>query len=225
MRRAGVPSVNLFAWSRYSEDGGPRDVESIAVAVREIISVHEQPADAGGELIAQIATGDRDALTALYHRERQPLFAYLLHLTGDVGVAEEVLQDTFVAVWKSAGSFAGRSSARTWLFGIARRQAHNTLRRRSLPRANVAAAERLPDTRPEPEERVITAATRAEVVAAMTQLSHDHQEALVLAFAHDLSYQEMADLLGIPVGTVKSRLHGAKRALKELFGAQREATG
>lgn len=193
-------------------------------AVREITSVHERPADAGGELIARIASGERDALTELYHRERHPLFAYLLHLIGDVEVAEEILQDTFVAVWKSAGSFAGRSSARTWLIGIARRQAHNTLRRRSVPRANIAAAAHLPGTLPEPEERVITAATREEVVVAMTHLSPDRREALVLAFAHDLSYQEMADLLGIPVGTVKSRLNGAKRALKGLLGAQREAT-
>lgn len=193
-----------------------------SIAVREITSVHERPADVGAELIARIASGDRDALTALYHRERQPLFAYLLHLTGDVGIAEEVLQDTFVAVWKNAGSFAGRSSARTWLIGIARRQAHNTLRRRALPRATIAAAEHLPGALPEPEERVIAAATRAEVVAAMTHLSPDRREVILLAFAHDLSYREMADVLGIPVGTVKSRLNGAKRALKELLGAQRE---
>ncbi len=193
-----------------------------SIAVWGITSVHERPADAGGELIARIASGDRDALTELYHRERQPLFAYLLHLTANVEVAEEILQDTFVAVWQSAGSFAGRSSARTWLIGIARRQAHNTLRRRSFPRADIAAAEQLPGALPEPEERVIAAATRAEVVAAMAHLSPDRREALVLAFVHDLSYQEMADVLGIAVGTVKSRLHGAKRALKELLGAQRE---
>lgn len=195
-----------------------------SIAVRESARVHEQPADAGEELIARIASGDREALTALYHRERQPLFAYLLHLTGEAGIAEEVLQDTFVAVWKSAGSFAGRSSTRTWLIGIARRQAHNTLRRRSVPRADIAAAEHLPGTLPEPEAYALTAATRAEVVTAMRYLSADHREALVLAFAHDLSYQEMADVLGIPMGTVKSRLNGAKRALKELLGTQRERT-
>jgi RNA polymerase sigma factor (sigma-70 family) len=197
-----------------------------SIAVRESARVQEQPADAGGELIVRIASGDREALTTLYHRERQPLFAYLLHLTEDVGIAEEVLQDTFVAVWKSAGSFSGRSSARTWLIGIARRQAHNTLRRRSLPRASadIAAAEHLPGPSPEPEERAITAATRAEVIAAMAHLSPDHRQALVLAFVHDLSYQEMADILTIPVGTVKSRLNGAKRALKELLGTQWERT-
>jgi RNA polymerase sigma factor (sigma-70 family) len=195
-----------------------------SVGTWEIGSVHERPADAGGELIARIASGDRDALTELYHRERQPLFAYLLHLTANVEVAEEVLQDTFVAVWRSAGDFAGRSRARTWLMGIARRQAHNTLRRRVLPRADIAAAAHLPGTLPEPEEHATTAAAREEVVAAMAYLSADHREALVLAFAHDLSYQEMADVLGIPVGTVKSRLNGAKRALKALLGVQREAT-
>lgn len=195
-----------------------------SVGTWEIDGVHERPANVGGELIARIASGDRDALTELYHRERQPLFGYILHLTANVEVAEEVLQDTFVAVWKSAGNFAGRSSARTWLIGIARRQAHNTLRRRTPPRADIAAAEHLPGTLLEPEERAITAGTRAEVVAAMAHLSADRREALVLAFVHDLSYQEMADVLGIPVGTVKSRLNGAKRALKELLGVQWEVT-
>jgi RNA polymerase sigma factor (sigma-70 family) len=219
--RVGVFGMNLFALSRYSSHGGQRDVE--AIAIREITSVQDRPIDAGGELIARIASGDRDALTELYHHERHALFAYLLHLMGDAGRAEDVLQETLVAVWKSAGSFAGRSSARTWLIGIARRQAHNALRRRSLPRADIAAAANVPGTLPQPEEHVIAAAVREDVATAVARLPMERREILLLAFAHDLSYQEIADVLGIPLGTVKSRLNHAKRSLRELLGTNQEA--
>ena len=98
----------------------------------------EQPAIDEQQLMQRIAGGDREALTELYMSYRRPLFHYLLQLTPDYGLAEELLQDTLVAVWKSAHSFEGRSSVLTWLFGIARRQAHNTLRQRRLPVVNEA---------------------------------------------------------------------------------------
>lgn len=193
-------------------------------ATQEITSVSESLADAEAQLLAQIASGNRDALTELYHRERQPLFAYLLHLTSDAGIAEEVLQDTFVAVWKSAGSFAGRSRVRTWLIGIARRQAHNTLRRRALPRMDTRGLEELADPLPEPEEQVIINVSGDELAASIEQLSVAHREVLLLTFVHERSYAEVAQILQIPVGTVKSRLNHAKRALREILGPTREAT-
>lgn len=193
-------------------------------AVQEITSVSEPLADAEAHLLARIASGDRDALTELYHRERQPLFAYLLHLTTDAGIAEEVLQDTFVAVWRGAGSFAGRSRVRTWLIGIARRQAHNTLRRRALPCVDARTLAEVPDPVPEPEERAIINMTDDELAASIERLTLAHREVLLLAFAHDLSYAEIAQVLQIPVGTVKSRLNHAKRALREILGPTREAT-
>src|SRR5690606_10837606 len=86
-------------------------------------------------LLARIAAEDRRAVAELYARHQRPLFRYLSQLTADHGLAEEILQDTIVAVWQSASTFEGRSAVRTWLFSIARRQAHNVLRRRGLPLA------------------------------------------------------------------------------------------
>ncbi len=182
----------------------------------------EWPGDADEELVARIATGDRQALAALYRAHRQPLFAYLLHLTGDRGLAEEVLQDTFVAVWRGAARFAGRARVRTWLVGIARRQAHNTLRRRALPLADFRDALHLPDSGPEPEACAIITATHDELAATLERLPSALREPLLLACAHGLSYAEIADMLGVPVGTVKSRLHGAKRAMRALLAPARE---
>lgn len=182
-----------------------------------------EPAEDDLQAIRRIASGDRQALTALYMRYRQPLFRYLLQLTPDRGLAEELLQDTLVAVWRSAKRFEGRSSVQTWLLGIARRQAHNTLRQRGLPLADASALIELPATDPEPEEAALASVAREELANAFGQLSPVHREVLALTFVEDLSYQETAQVLGVPVGTVKSRLSHARRALRTLLDSRKGA--
>src|ERR1700738_1318653 len=117
------------------------------------MGMYAQPAAAVDErqITRRIAAGDREALGELYARYQRGLFTYLLQLPPDYGLAEEILQDTLVAVWKSAHRFEGRSSLQTWLIGIARRQAHNTLRQRKLPVADESEMEGLAATEPEPE--------------------------------------------------------------------------
>lgn len=172
------------------------------------------------DLIDRIAGGDRDALARLYARYGGPLFAYLVRIVDDRAVAEEVLQDTLVAVWKSAGTFEGRSSVLTWLVGIARRQAYNSGRRRSLPRADVTELETVAASDPEPEDAALASASRDEIARALTRLSPLHREAIVLAFVHGLSYEEMARAIGVPIGTIKSRLSNAKAALRAMLDHQ-----
>src|SRR5262245_11606512 len=92
----------------------------------------DPPAPVADEvLLGRVAGGDPAALAALYSRYRVRLFGFLERYARDRMLAEEILQDTLLAVWRSAHLYAGRSSVRTWLFGIARRQAHNRLRVRS----------------------------------------------------------------------------------------------
>lgn len=179
-------------------------------------------ADIDAYLIARIAQGDRAALTDLYVRYRLPLFRYVLQFTPDYGLAEEIVQDTLVAVWMSARSFEGRAQARTWLFGIARRQAHNTLRRRGLPLSAVTELDRMPADVPDPQDALLARVDRDDVTAALRRLTTIHREVLTLTFVHELSYAESAAILGVPVGTVKSRLSHAKRALRALFDAREE---
>ena len=116
------------------------------------MSMHAQPAVDDRQVVGRIAAGDREALAELYQRYQRILFSYLQQLTPDYGLAEELLQDTLVAVWKSAHRFEGRSSVQTWLIGIARRQAHNTLRQRKLPLIDEAELDGLASTDPEPED-------------------------------------------------------------------------
>ncbi|MGH2493161.1 MAG: RNA polymerase sigma factor [Ktedonobacteraceae bacterium] len=189
------------------------------------MGMYAQPAAAVDErqITRRIADGDREALSELYTRYQRTLFSYLLQLTPDYGLAEEILQDTLVAVWKSAHRFEGRSSLQTWLIGIARRQAHNTLRQHKLPVADESEMESLVATEPEPEAFTLANVARAELAEAFSQLAPLHREVLALIFVQELSYQETATILEVPVGTVKSRICNARRALRALLDAREEA--
>jgi RNA polymerase sigma-70 factor, ECF subfamily len=169
------------------------------------------------DLIERIAAGDRAALADLYEQYRRPLLAYLRLLTSDLGLAEEILQDTLLAVWNGAGGYAPRSSVRAWLFGIARRRARDSLRRRTFRFVDVAALEAMPASDPEPEDAAIAAAAHESLTAAIAGLPLAHRETLVLAFAHGLSHQELSETLGVPIGTVKSRLNAAKRMVRAIL--------
>jgi RNA polymerase sigma factor (sigma-70 family) len=193
-----------------------------ALALQEVGRMATEPLTDDAQLIGRIARGDRQALSELYERYQRSLFSYLLQLTPDYGLAEELLQDTLVAVWKSARSFEGRSSVLTWLVGIARRQAHNTLRQRRLPLADLAELECVPAPDLEPEEFALASVARGELAQAFRQLAPVHREVLLLTFVQELSYQETATILEVPVGTVKSRLSNARRALRALLDARED---
>jgi len=184
----------------------------------------DKPTGDDRQLLKRIAGGDRQALTELYARYQRLLFNYLLQLTPDYGLAEELFQDTLVAVWKSASSFGGRSSVQTWLIGVARRQAHNTLRQRKISLVNESELEGLADVGPEAEDFTLASIARDELVEAFKQLGSVHRGVLVLILVQELSYEETAAALNVPVGTVKSRLSNAKRLLRALL-VTREGAG
>ncbi|HUX88529.1 MAG TPA: RNA polymerase sigma factor [Chloroflexota bacterium] len=192
------------------------------VVAPEVYWMNGRPADDGRRILERVAARDRDALNELYARYQAVLFRYLYQLAGQRELAEEILQDTLVAVWKSASQFEGRSTVQTWLIGIARRQAHNTLRRRALPGLDVSELEYVATADPEPEDVALARAEREELATAIGKLAPIQREILGLTFVQGLSYREMATILGIPEGTVKSRLNHAKRALRALLEASEE---
>jgi RNA polymerase sigma-70 factor (ECF subfamily) len=173
--------------------------------------------DVDTSLIRRIARGERDALADLHARYRLPLFRYLLGLSPDWGLAEELLQDTLVAVWKSARSFKGQSSVRTWVFGIARRQAYNTLRRRGTPVTDLVDLDDTCANEPGPEDILLTKIAYDHLLSVMGRLAPAQREVLVLTFVNELSYQESAAVMGVPIGTVKSRLNKARHVLRSLL--------
>jgi RNA polymerase sigma factor (sigma-70 family) len=176
--------------------------------------------DSDLQLVRAIATGDRQALSDLYLRYSRPILHYLSHFTSDRGVAEELLQDTLVAVWKNAHSYRGEASVQAWLFGIARRRACKRLRRVEPPRAEPAELLDMPAPDLEPETALLASVARDEIIAALGRLAPIHREVLLLTFVHGLAYAETADILGVPVGTIKSRLSNARRSLRALLDTE-----
>jgi RNA polymerase sigma-70 factor, ECF subfamily len=172
-------------------------------------------------LLRRVADGDRDALGALYRRHAHVVLAQIRLAVGEPGLSEEILQDTMLAVWRGAGSFRGVSQVRSWIIAIALRQARDRLRRRrvavvadeSVLAGQAAAA-------PGPEAQVLERAELAVVAEAIRSLSPAHRAVLGLVFGADLTLADAAEVLGVPVGTVKSRLAAARAALARAMGGK-----
>jgi RNA polymerase sigma factor (sigma-70 family) len=206
-------------WSARSDQTPPACGQGGAVAESTARSFSRDDTDA--DLVVRIAEGDHEALEQLYRRYRARLLAYLTPLTPDGATAEEVLQDTLLAIWRGAHSFQGRSTVKTWMYAIARRQTMSRLRRRSLTMVELDEQGAFHDRSLGPEDQALLALERQQLAALLGRLSRHHREALVLFFIDDLSYAEMAQVLQVAVGTVKSRLSNARRALARLAAVER----
>ncbi|GIJ58430.1 RNA polymerase sigma factor [Virgisporangium aurantiacum] len=160
---------------------------------------------------------DADALGQLYLRHRTGLLALSHRLIGDWHAAEEVVLDALVTVWGRAARFEGRSTVRSWLYGVVRHHALNRRRRRPLPLADNTGLDEVASDADGPEALSLAAVTRAQLAAAIERLPEHHREIIALAFVAELSQPEIAEVLGVPVGTVKSRLHRARRDLAQLI--------
>ncbi|RKF26270.1 RNA polymerase sigma factor [Micromonospora globbae] len=170
--------------------------------------------DADRRLLCLVAAGDESALEELYVRHGPALLAYAEGLLADRQLAEETVQDTLLAVWRGAGSFQDRSTVRTWLFGICRRQASRRGgARRGTVHVPIDAAVGVATDEPGPEAVTLARADARAVAAAMVELPSIHREVLDLAFGAGLTRDEIAAVLDVPVGTVKSRLFHARVVL------------
>jgi RNA polymerase sigma-70 factor, ECF subfamily len=173
-------------------------------------------------LLRRIAGGDDAALAELYRLHGQVVFAQIFFLVGDRALAEEVLQDAMLAVWRQAGTFRGQSRVRSWMIAIARRQARDRLRRHRFEVVEDEGLVNRPSPDPGPDLIVLDRSDVAEVAAAVQGLGRSHQEVLGLALAAELTLAEVAEILEIPIGTVKSRLAAARSALCRALNKERE---
>ena len=175
----------------------------------------EHSSDPDFALIEAMAGGDVSALNELYMRHGANVLNYLTSILHDRALAEEVLQDVMLAAWEHAAGFRGESKVRTWLLTIARHRAINAQRRVVPNLVPLEESDYSADTTP--IEKVERKSQQQALQAAIQQLPPFHQEILVLIFYQQLSGAEVAEVLGVTVGTVKSRLHRAKAMLRRVL--------
>ena len=167
-------------------------------------------------LIRRIASGDQLAMRTLFCRHRVALYRWLLRLVRDEALAEDLLSDVFLDVWRQAASFEARSSVSTWLLAIARYKALSARRRRLDAELDETIASTVADTADDPEV-VLQKKDRSELLRhSLEQLSPEHGEVIDLVYYHGKSVKDVAEIIGISEATVKTRMFYARRKLADL---------
>jgi RNA polymerase sigma-70 factor (ECF subfamily) len=172
-----------------------------------------------GKLLDGIAKGDRNAFTQFYQRHNRALFAFLVKLVREREMAEEVLSETMLEVWRRAGRFEGKSSVTTWVFSIAHHKAVSRLRKKREVALDEEVAANIEDSAPTPDKLATDQNMSRLLKGLMERLSLDHREILQLAYFQEFSVQEIADVLDLPENTVKTRMFYARQRLKSLLEA------
>ncbi|HUT58961.1 MAG TPA: sigma-70 family RNA polymerase sigma factor [Phycisphaerae bacterium] len=190
-----------------------------------------------GELLGLHLGGDHQAFAALMERYRRELYAFLYHLTGDSTVAEDAFQEAFLQVHLSAAAFDQTRPFKPWLFTIAANKGRDAMRRRlrrsAAPLdATVAGqdqrttyADLMPAEIPAPDESLMNLETRRAVETIIARMPENLRAVLLLCYFNELPYKDVADILNVPLGTVKSRLHGAVKHFARQWQATAKRSG
>jgi RNA polymerase sigma-70 factor (ECF subfamily) len=176
------------------------------------------------EVFRRIANGDRLAMRTLFARYRVSLYRWLLRSVGDAALAESLLNDVFLDVWRNASSFDGRSSVSTWLLVIARTKALSVRRGKLHPKLDDELARTVAAASDEPE--LPLQGSREEVLRyCLARLLREYGEVIDLVYYHGKSVKEVAKIVGTDEQTVKTRMYDARRRLAELVELRTYALG
>ena len=167
-------------------------------------------------LIKQIAAGDKSALHVFFTRHHVKVYRFILRIVRDASLAEDTVNETFIDAWRHADRYAGRASVASWLIGIARHRALDAARRRPTESLDSEAAQNAIDPAHDPEAELGRKDTGAVVRDAIAALSREHAEIIDLVYYQEKSIREIAEILGIPESTVKTRMFYARKRLAAL---------
>jgi RNA polymerase sigma-70 factor (ECF subfamily) len=179
---------------------------------------------ADGELVLTAVAGRESAFEELVRRYQRPIASYVYRMVGDYDAALDLTQEVFIKVYNSLARYRSEFKFSTWIYKIAHNAAIDHLRRHSVrdqiltagvdgTRSEIAIESRrlTPEQESEREER------RSEIESVVQSLPAAYRELIVLRHSHDLSYDEIAEVTGLPLGTVKNRLFRAREAMRDLL--------
>jgi RNA polymerase sigma-70 factor (ECF subfamily) len=168
-------------------------------------------------LIGRIAQGDRLAMQVLFARHHVRVYRFVLRLVRNNATAEDLISEVFLDVWRQAGSFEGRSAVSTWLLSIARFKALSVLRKKPEEELDDETAGAIEDQSDDPEVTLAKKDKSALLRQCLTALSSEHREIIDLVYYHEKSVEEVAEIVGIPEATVKTRMFYARKKLSEVL--------
>jgi RNA polymerase sigma-70 factor (ECF subfamily) len=158
-------------------------------------------------------------MQVLFARYHVRVFRFVLRVVRDESVAEDLISDVFLDVWRQAGRFERRSAVSTWILAIARFKALSAIRRKPDEELDEEAAAAIEDPSDDPEVAVEKKDKSSVLRKALSGLSAEHREVIDLVYYHEKSVEEVAEIIGIPENTVKTRMFYARKRLAELLKA------
>jgi RNA polymerase sigma-70 factor, ECF subfamily len=192
----------------------------IGYALRDIASTRTKAAvseTTDEALVGLIANGDKRAMQVLYGRHNVRVYRFIVRLTGNTSLAEDLVSEVFLDVWRQADAFEAKAQVSTWLLAIARYKALSALRRRAEEQLDDRVAAAIPDTADDPETVMYHKDRSALVQKCLVQLSPAHREVIDLVYYHEKSVDEVAKITGVPAATVKTRMFYARNKMQELL--------
>jgi RNA polymerase sigma-70 factor (ECF subfamily) len=176
-------------------------------------------------LVQGVARKDERAMRVLFARQHRRTFLFLVRIVKDETLAEDVVSEVFLDVWRKAETFKGQSSVSTWLLAIARNKALTVLGRRSEVGLDDEMAATLVDPDADPE-RALQEKDRSKMLGqCLAQLSPEHGQIISLVYYREKTIREVAEIVGVPEPTVKTRMFYARRRIAELMRAQGTSQG
>jgi RNA polymerase sigma-70 factor (ECF subfamily) len=183
------------------------------------LTLSANPGASDEVLIGRIAQGDRLAMQVLFARHHVRVYRFVLRLVRNEASAEDLISEVFLDVWRQADRFEGRSAVSTWLLAIARFKALSSMRRKPDEELDDEAAGAIEDASDTPEVSLQKKDKGTVLRNCLEQLSREHREVIDLVYYHEKSVEEVAEIVGIPEATVKTRMFYARKKLSELLKA------
>jgi len=219
--RADIPkrslTMNLATNATKGDQWEPvmQNVVAINAAAREGIVAAQTTSDE--MLLEGIAGGGRTAMHILYCRHNVRVYRFILRMVRDTSMAEDLVSQVFLDVWRTAAQFEGRSRVSTWLLSIARFKALTALRQRRHEDIDQEDVLEIADAADTPEASLDRSNTSAILRACIAKLSPAHREIINLVYYHEKSVEEVGAIIGIPQSTVKTRMFYARKQLADLL--------